>query len=57
MKNIKQLEKEYIERFDDLFPNIGLSEAKEREILLKCLKEDKDAYELGFFTLENNVLY
>lgn len=57
MKNIKQLEKEYIERFDDLFPNIGLSGAKEREILLKCLKEDKDAYELGFFTLENNVLY
>lgn len=57
MKTIEQLENEYIERFDGMFPNISLDETKEREIILKCLEEDKDAYELGFFTLENNVLY
>lgn len=57
MKNIRQLEKEYVERFEDLFPNISLDEREERKIILKCLEEDKDAYELGFFTLENNVLY
>lgn len=57
MKNIRQLEKEYVERFEDLFPNISLDEREERKIILKCLEEDKDAYELCFFTLENNVLY
>lgn len=54
---IIQLENEYIEKFGDLFPNIGLDAEEERKIILKCLEEDKDAYELGFFTLDNNILY
>lgn len=56
-KYIIQLENEYVERFGDLFPNMGLDGEEEIKIILKCLKEDKNAYELGFFTLDKNVLY
>lgn len=56
-KYIIQLENEYIERFGDLFPNMGLDGEKEIKIILKYLEEDKNAYELGFFTLDKNVLY
>ncbi|OFK79770.1 hypothetical protein HMPREF2800_05220 [Anaerosphaera sp. HMSC064C01] len=47
-KYIIQLENEYVERFGDLFPNMGLDGEEEIKIILKCLKEDKNAYELGF---------
>lgn len=56
-KYIIQLENEYVERFGDLFPNMGLDGEEEIKIILKCLKEDKNAYELGFFTLDKNILY
>ena len=48
---------EYIEKFDDYFPNMALSEDKEVEIIEKCLKEGKDAYELGYFKLDANIRY
>lgn len=52
MKDVKELENEYIDRFGDLFPNIGISREYEKEIILTCLDKDKDAYELGYFDLE-----
>lgn len=55
MKKIVDLRNEYIEKFDDYFPNMGLSEDKEVEIIEKCLKEGKDAYELGYFKLDGNI--
>ncbi len=53
MNKLEKLKKKYIEKFDDYFPNIGISEEKEIEIIEKCLKEDKDAYDLGYFDLNN----
>lgn len=52
MKTIKELENEYIDRFGDLFPNMGISREYEKEIILTCLAKGKDAYELGYFDLE-----
>ena len=57
MKKIEDLRNEYIEKFDDYFPNMGLSEDKEIEIIEKSLKEGKDAYELGYFELDGNIMY
>lgn len=57
MKKIEGLRNEYIEKFDDYFPNMGLSEDKEVEIIEKCLKEGKDAYELDYFKLDANIKY
>lgn len=53
MENIKDLERKYVEKFGDMFPNIGISEEYEREIILESLAQAKDAYELGFFNLED----
>lgn len=53
MENIKDLESKYVEKYGDMFPNIGISEEYEREIILECLAQGKDAYELGFFNLED----
>lgn len=53
MKNIKDMKSKYVEKFGDMFPNIGISEEDEREIILECLAQAKDAYELGFFNLED----
>lgn len=36
-KYIIQLENEYVERFGDLFPNMGLGGEVEIKIILKCL--------------------
>lgn len=49
---MKKLENEYIARFGDLFPNMGISREYEKEIILTCLDKGKDAYELGYFDLE-----
>lgn len=51
---LENLREKYIELFDDMFPNISISEGTEREILERCIKEKKDAYELGYFSLEND---
>ena len=57
MKKIEYLRNDYIEKFDDYFPNMALSEDKEVEIIEKCLKEGKDAYEVGYFKLDGNIMY
>ena len=57
MKEIEKLENKYIERFGSMFPNIGISEEFEREIILDCLENGKDAYELKYFDLDPNILY
>lgn len=36
---------------------MGLSEDKEVEIIEKCLKEGKDAYELDYFKLDADIKY
>lgn len=53
MENIQDLENKYLEKFGDLFPNIGISKEYEKEIILECLAQNKDAYELGFFNLDD----
>ena len=40
-----------------MFSNIGISGKYEKEIILECLKQGKDAYELGYFTLDPDILY
>lgn len=52
MKDLRQMEEAYIERFGDLFPNISISKEYEKEIIEACLKQNKDAYELGYFDLD-----
>lgn len=49
---MEKLENEYIARFGDLFPNMGISREYEKDIILTCLDKGKDAYELGYFDLE-----
>ncbi|MDU5470903.1 MAG: serine/threonine protein phosphatase [Peptoniphilus harei] len=49
---MEKLENEYIARFRDLFPNMGISREYEKEIILTCLDKGKDTYELGYFDLE-----
>ena len=55
MNNIKKLRELYRDKFDDNLPNMTISEDYEIEIIKKCLKEEKDAYELGYFDL--NYIY
>lgn len=51
----------YIEKFNDGFPmfQIGRTIPKEKviEIIKECLKQGKDAYELGYVTDDLDVLY
>ena len=55
MNSIEELRELYREKFDDNLPNMTISEDYEIEIIKKCLKEEKDAYELGYFDL--NYIY
>lgn len=48
IENIKDLESKYVEKFGDMFSNIGISEEDEREIILECFAQGKDSYELVF---------
>lgn len=53
---------EYYEKvFDDSFPTIPLlienSDEKVLEIINKCIRENKDVYELGYLSLDNDWLY
>lgn len=57
MKKIQVLRKEYEDMFDDYFPNILISAEDELEILEACLESKKDAYEMGFFSLDPNIIY
>lgn len=53
MDNIDKLREEYQIKFNDNIPNMTISFEEEIEILECCLKEGKDAYELGYFDLDN----
>lgn len=53
MDNIDKLREEYRIKFGDNIPNMTISFEEEIEILERCLKEEKNAYELGYFDLDN----
>ena len=55
MNNIEELRELYREKFNDNLPNMTISEDYEIEIIKRCLKEEKEAYELGYFDL--NYIY
>lgn len=57
MKDLIKLRGKYIDKFDDYFPNISLSEKREIEIIKDCLEKGKDAYQLGYFELEEDIEY
>lgn len=52
--DLNTLRSKYLEKFDDYFPNIGISKEYEKVIILNCLSKGKDAYELGYFNLEDD---
>ena len=54
---LEKLQKEYIKKFKDGFPNINMSNKREIEIIKNCLEKEKDAYELGYFDLHSNKKY
>lgn len=52
---------EYKQKFNEGFPSFQVFRGRETqeciEIVQKCLREDKDAYELGYATLDEDVEY
>lgn len=52
---------EYAERFDDGFPMYqvgrGRTEDEIVSIIVKCLEENKDAYELGYCEDDDDIQY
>jgi hypothetical protein len=53
MNNIEELKELYRDKFDDNLPNMTISKDYEIEIIKRCLEEEKDAFELGYFDLNN----
>lgn len=47
--------------FDDSFPTIPLLMDKSKtevvEIINKCISEGKDVYDLGYLSLDNDIIY
>lgn len=56
-KRLEQAKKAYIDMFDDYFPNMSISLEKQIEIAETCVKKKKDAYELGYFILDEDHFY
>ena len=56
-----KLFEEYAKRFDDGFPMIplgfGRTEKEVESLVKRCLKEGKDAYELGLVKDDDEVIY
>ena len=51
---------QYEEVFDDTFPRsqmTGRSDAEILQIISECIKKKKDVYDLGYLTLDDDVLY
>lgn len=52
---------QYAQKFDDEFPMIPLGWSRSDEEVIKiinrCIKEEKNVYELGYLKLENGVKY
>ncbi|EDP23215.1 hypothetical protein [Parvimonas micra] len=49
MNNIEELRELYRDKFDDNLPNMTIPKDYEK----RCLKEEKDEFELGYFNLNN----
>ncbi|MEG2322808.1 MAG: hypothetical protein RSB80_00460 [Anaerovoracaceae bacterium] len=51
----------YEKAFDDSFPTIPLlmenSDEKVVEIINKCISENKDVYDMGYLSLDSEVIY
>lgn len=51
----------YEQIFDDSFPTIPLlmdnSDEKVVEIINKCISENKDVYDMGYLSLDGDVIY
>lgn len=51
----------YEKTFDDTFPTIPLmmenSDEKVVEIINSCISENKDVYDMGYLSLDSNVIY
>ncbi len=48
---------QYNQKFDTGFPTITFSPDKAIEIMQECIKKGKDAYELGYITVEDDIQY
>lgn len=51
----------YVEAFGDSFPTIPLAWSRSDEELIdiidECLEQSKDVYELGYVTLDPDIIY
>lgn len=59
-KGLLQALELYESTFDDGFPTMsvgGMPDEKMIEIINKCVKKKKDVYELGYLSLDENILY
>lgn len=60
MEELNDALKLYEKTFDDSFPMFSMSGSPPKEvieIINKCVKENKDVYDLGYLTLDNDTLY
>ncbi|MDR1773337.1 MAG: hypothetical protein LBR30_00450 [Clostridioides sp.] len=61
MKEIDTALDLYYEIFDDSFPSIPLrwtySDEEVIEIIKKCIAENKDVYDMGYLTLDDDIMY
>lgn len=50
----------YEKIFDDsfpMFPMMGKAENEVVEIINNCIEENKDVYDMGYLSLDGNVIY
>lgn len=55
----KALER-YEKKFNDSFPTIPFSSRKDEEIIDiidECIEENKDVYDLGYLSLDDDIMY
>lgn len=60
-EELDRLTLKYAETFEEGFPSFQVFRGRETqeciEIVQRCLRENKDAYELGYATLDEEVEY
>lgn len=58
---LDELLDEYIEKFGEGFPTYqvlrGRTEEESIKIVQECINKEKDAYELGYCTLDDDIEY
>lgn len=61
MKELDKALELYEKTFDDSFPTIPLLMDKSKtevvKIINKCISEGKDVYDLGYLSLDNDIIY